>query len=155
MDTSEDIVPTSNNVNYSGHYLKNRKPSAIENQDDSGHPSIDASSDSNGSIKEEDSSTPTSLQRNKRQNIFARKLTNSSVTGTTGTSNERPNPFLVGTKRGPNKIILQPIEIPLRNGLNHMALSLNHKLTHEEHQPDVPKHLFIAKPKLPLENQTG
>lgn len=88
----------------------------LDNQADSGHPSLDQSGTPSNTTVELSSNTASPAKESSRKDS-ATSLKN--------------NPFTVnGVKRPPNKIILEPIEKPLRD--NKLDAS-------------VPKHLFAVK----------
>lgn len=145
------------------------KPSDIpihqmDNQIDSGHPSISGSNTNStpGSANSQDSHNSPTNTIHSTESVSPRTSVTNSTLATIATtphltseptettksissgkpdSGDRPNPFLAGN-RGPNKVILQPIEYPLRqinNGNNNALVPYGNNLS------NVPRHLFTAK----------
>lgn len=136
---------------------------ALDNQIDSGHPSMDGSNtnSSPGSANSPHSNTSPTHTYNSTASLTPRTIQTAATgiqsndppdTPSTNTfsskpnSASKPNPFLAG--KGPNKVILQPIELPLRSNLlpvSNPSTALVPYNNANSSALNVPRHLFTAK----------
>lgn len=113
-----------------------------ENQEDSGHPSMETLNNS-PKYSNSKTSTPHHDQANVEKDGAQKSIVQKENTEDTTT---KSNPFLAGTNLRSNKIILQPIELPLR--LNTKETTMEDNDSQQGHSAiNVPKHLFSAKSK--------
>lgn len=153
--TSIDSTNSSYPIPQSLHlYKPSETPSTHENQlIDSGHPSMEGSSGSpnspNSPETPERTSTATTVRSERQTEAKPSSGKSNKSNSSQNLLNNKPNPFLANAKdagKGPNKIILQPIELPLRGALPPMAATTgNGQQLSRNSDGTVPRHLFAAR----------
>lgn len=125
----------------------NRYPTApptnddIDNQNDSGHLSLENSASPNDTRPSSEQQSPIRQQQHAANHHFSQDDPN-VVHSSEGIL--KNNPFLInGIQRAPNKVILEPIEQSLRD----MAVAGVNAAYQPPHHQHVPKHLFAVNNK--------